>query len=107
MRVFAIILLFVVSGCAHRELLSGEQAVAASQVQKWVPLGTPVADAIRIMEQHGFTCVVVDHGATSFDCDYRRSDGFWSMTAVCAKASFQVTDAKVAAVLVNTHLESP
>ena len=105
MRVFVIILLFVVSGCAHRELLSGEQPEVPSLVQRWVPVGTPVADAIRIMEQHGFTCMVVDHGATYLDCDYRSKGAISNPVLVCVHASFPVADGKVSAVQVRTYLK--
>jgi hypothetical protein len=107
MRVFAIILLFVITGCTHRELLSGEQAEATSQVQQWVPVGTPVADAIRIMEQHRFTCMVVNHGATYLDCDYRSSGSISNPVLVCGYASFPVMDGKVSAVQVRTYLKGP
>jgi hypothetical protein len=108
MRAFAIILLLAVSGCAaHRELLSGDQAEATSQVQRWVPVGTPVADAMRIMEQHGFTCMVDDHGATYLDCDYRSKGTIWNPVLVCGHASFPVTDAKVSGVQVSTYLKGP
>lgn len=106
-RVFVIILLFAVSGCAHRELLSGEQAEATSQVQRWVPVGTPVADAIRIMERHGFTCMVVDHGTTYLECDYRSSGSISNPVLVCGHASFPVTDGKVLAAQVRTYLKGP
>jgi len=107
MRAFVIILLLAANGCAHRELLSSKQAEATSQVQHWVPVGTTVAEARRNMEQHGFICAAFTNGASSFDCDYRKSEGFWKMTATCAKASFQVTDEKISGVLVSTHVESP
>jgi len=107
MRSFAIILLFIVSGCAHRELLSGEQAEATSQVQRWVPVDTPVAEAMRIMERHGFTCMVTDHGATHLDCDYRSSGSIWNPVLVCGRASFPVVDGKVSAVQVRTYLKGP
>jgi hypothetical protein len=107
MKVLVIILLFVVCGCAHQEPLSGEQAKATSQVQRWVPVGTPVADAMRIMERHGFTCMVVDHGATYLDCDYRSSGSMSNPVLVCGHASFPVTDGKVSAVQVSTYLKGP
>ena len=107
MRVFFIVLLFVVSGCAHRELLSGDQAEATSQVQRWVPAGTPVADAMRTMDQHGFICMVVDHGATYLDCDYRSKGSISNPVLVYGHASFLVADGKVSAAQVKTYLKGP
>ena len=74
MKTFALIVLLTATGCAHKELPSGNQAEATSQIQRWVPIGTPLADAIRTMEQRGFTTMVVDHGGTYLDCEYRSKE---------------------------------
>jgi hypothetical protein len=107
MRVFVIILLFAVIGCAHRELLSDKQVEATSQVQRWVPVGTPVVDAQRIMEQHGFSCAPFTNGASSLDCSYRSSGSIWNPVLVCGQATFPVTDGKVSAAQVRTYLKGP
>ena len=85
MKAFALILLLAASSCAHKELLSANQAEATSQVQRWVPIGTPVADAIRIMEQHEFTTMVVDHGGTYPDCEYRSKGSMLNPVLVCGQ----------------------
>jgi hypothetical protein len=48
----------------------------SQQVQHWVPLGTPLADARHTMEKHGFDCEVVrkdnpfnHEGRDSLECD--------------------------------------
>jgi hypothetical protein len=107
MKGFALILLLIVSGCAHRELLSGNHAEAIYQVQSWVPVGTSVADAIRLMERHGFTCMVVEHGGTYLDCDYRSKGSIWNPVLVCGHASFSVTDGKVSEMQMSTYLKGP
>jgi hypothetical protein len=107
MKAFAIFLLLAASGCAHRELLSGNQTEAISQVQRWVPVGTPVADARRIMERHGFVCMVDDHGATYLDCEYRSKGSIWNPVLVCGHASFPVMDGNVSHVHVSTYLKGP
>ncbi len=47
-----------------------------AQVQRWVPVGTPLAEARKTMERHGFDCEVVrkdnpfNHdGFDSLECD--------------------------------------
>jgi hypothetical protein len=107
MKAFALIFLFAVCGCAHRELLSGDQREAISQVQRWVPVGTEVADAIRSMEQHEFTCMVVDHGGTYLDCDYRSKGTLADPVLVIGHASLTVTDGKISEVQVRTYLKGP
>jgi hypothetical protein len=107
MKVFVLILLFAVGGCAHRELLSENEVKATSQVQRWVPVGTSVADAQRIMEQHGFSCLPVTNGVSSLNCDYRSSGSIWNPVLVCGQASFPVRDGKVSAVRVKTYLKGP
>jgi hypothetical protein len=59
------------------------------------------------MEQHGFTCMVVDHGGTYLDCDYRSKGSISNPVLVCGHASFPVTDGKVSAVQVRTYLKGP
>ena len=107
MRVIALIFISIASGCAHREQLSGVQAEAISQVQRWVPIGTPVGEAIRIMERHGFACMLTDHGATYLDCDYQSSGSISKSVLVCGRASFSVMDGKVSAVQMKTYLKGP
>jgi len=43
--------LATLSGC-----LSTDPVTFENQVRAWIPLGTPAADALRIMEHHGFEC---------------------------------------------------
>jgi len=107
MKAFALILLLAASSCAHKELLSANQAEATSQVQRWVPIGTPVADAIRIMEQHEFTTMVVDHGGTYLDCEYRSKGSVLNPVLACGHASFPVTDGKISGMQLRTYLKGP
>lgn len=107
MRAFAIILLLAASSCAHQELLSGNQTEATSQIQRWAPAGTEVADAMRIMEQHGFVCLVDNHGDTYLDCEYRSKGTIFNPVLVCGHVSFTVTDGKVSAAQVTTYLKGP
>jgi hypothetical protein len=102
MKGFALILLLAISGCAHRELLSGNRADAIRQVQSWVPVGTPVADAIRDMESHGFNTMVVEHGGAYLDCDYRSKGSIGNPVLVCAHVSFSLVDGKVSEMQMST-----
>ncbi len=83
----------LVTGC-----VSSDPAKFESKVRKWVPLGTPVVDAARIMEHHGFDCHFITtnnpfnaSGVEYLDCE-REQVRFhdWS-------ARFVVRDGKVAA----------
>ena|SRR6186713_545461 len=56
--------------------LSADPAKFETQVRKWVPIGTSVADAQRIMEHHGFECRLIttnnlfnSGGFDYLDCD--------------------------------------
>jgi hypothetical protein len=59
MRIVALAIVLVAGGCAHNEKLSVQPTQAASQIQSWVPVGTSLAAAQHIMEQHHFTCSVM------------------------------------------------
>jgi len=58
--------LATLSGCLTTDPVKFE-----SKVRAWVPLGTPVADAVRIMEYHLFECHVITtnnpFNSTGFD----------------------------------------
>jgi hypothetical protein len=58
---------------------SSKQAKFESTVHEWVPLGTTVAEAKRIMERHGFECHLITTnnpfnslGLDYLDCDAER-----------------------------------
>ena len=46
------------------------------QVKEWVPIGTPEAEAKRIMEHHGFECQLLtkDHPFNKYGMDYLDCD---------------------------------
>jgi len=44
----------MLTGC-----LTSVPAKFEGKVRAWVPLGTPAADALRIMKRHGFECRLV------------------------------------------------
>ena len=53
----------LVCGCMQsKPPLPGKESDAKAQVENWVPIGTPMADAQRTMEQHGFKCEVRKNG---------------------------------------------
>jgi len=62
---------WLMTGCASSDPVRFE-----SKVREWVPLGTPVPDAERIMERHGFECHRItannpfnSSGIEYLDCD--------------------------------------
>lgn len=106
-KILAFVLLLATTGCAHRELLSGNRAEAINQVQTWVPAGTSVADAIRQMDSHGFDTMLVEHGGTYLDCEYRSTGSIWNPVLVCAHVSFSVVDGKVSEMQMSHGLKGP
>ena len=60
----------LLAGC-----MTFDEAKFSQQVQKWVPVGTPEDKAQKIMEKHGFDCMIVEtnspfnHSGSAFlDC---------------------------------------
>jgi hypothetical protein len=56
MRIILILAALFICGCTHSPPLSYDEKEAEAQVEKWVPVGTPLVDAQRIMELHRFKC---------------------------------------------------
>lgn len=110
MRRSFILVVVAAWGCSHAEHLSEQQAVAASQIERWVGRGTPVADARRIMEGHGFTCSIVTNGSFGDlqGADYLYCDHS-SGAAVRRRwqAALLLADQKVADIRVTTGLVGP
>jgi hypothetical protein len=69
-------LYFALAACLLAGCTSFNPDKFDAQVRHWVPLGTPLTDARRTMEHHGFDCEVVrkdnpfNHdGYDSLECD--------------------------------------
>ena len=115
MRILAMASVLAVSGCAHSDNLSDQPAQAASQIQSWVPLGTSLAEAQRIMEQHQFKCSTMTNSSfgnlTSADflyCDRRDADSQITPTVIRRwQIALVLSDGKVSAVKVNAGLTGP
>ncbi len=60
MRMLLIMLLIVPTGCGHADSRAQKMG---EQISQWVPVGTSLAAARRIMEQHQFTCSVVSYAS--------------------------------------------
>jgi hypothetical protein len=81
---FALIILFVVAGCITQERarhLQSDNDLRAnlSQIQAWIPTNSSVADVERIMELHGFGCLVLTNlpdgsGSVLCICDYSNTE---------------------------------
>ncbi len=55
MRILPCILLFALAGCGRPASRAQEMG---EQIRQWVPDGTPLVSARRIMERHQFACSV-------------------------------------------------
>ena len=115
LKILALAFVLAVGGCAHRDRLSGQPAEAVAQIQHWVPVGTSLADAQSIMEQHHFTCSVKKNSsfgdlkaADFLYCDRRDTD---HQAAPIVTRHWQVAlilaDGKVSALRVNMGLVGP
>jgi len=113
MKIIPLLTLLAFCGCAHTEKLSDQPAQAASQIERWVPIGTPLTQAQRVMEQHHFTCSVMTNstfgdlkGIDFLYCDYREANSqlvpvvyqVWQVALVLA-------DGKISSVRVSTGLK--
>jgi hypothetical protein len=110
MRFLLFIVLVALVSCSRADRLSTRPDQATAQVQGWIPAGTPITQARRIMEQHGFTCSLVTnrgfadlHAADYIYCDRRES----SITQWRWQAALVFSEGKVSAVRVTTGLASP
>jgi hypothetical protein len=84
------------AACLLAGCTSFDQDKFDKQVKHWVPLGTPLAEARRTMERHGFDCEVVrkdnpfNHdGYDSLECD--KTEVFFHTWS----AKIKLTDDKV------------
>jgi hypothetical protein len=112
MRIVALTIVLAAGGCAHNEKLSEQPTQAASQIQSWVPVGTSLADAQHIMQQHHFTCSVMtnssfgDSKAVVFlYCDRHVADRQATRVVVRRwQVALIVSDGKISAVRLSTGL---
>ena len=79
MRYFACIILLAVAGCSTQERaapLRSDSDLRADlgQIQGWIPTNSSVADVQRIMQQHGFGCLILTN----------RPDGSGSILCGCS-----------------------
>jgi hypothetical protein len=85
---------------------------AYEQVRQWVPLGTTLANAQKIMASHGFTCSVTRNAPwdNQSNVDYLYCDEVWAAPSdfLVMKRRWQValflTDDKVSSVYLATGL---
>lgn len=113
MKSLALVAMVALAGCARHEKLSDQPAKAAAQIQVWVPLGTSVGDAQRVMEQHDFSCSVMTNSsfgdltnATFLYCDSREANSRLIPTVYQIwKVALVLSDGKVSDVRVNTGLK--
>lgn len=112
MRIFAFALAIAIVGCTHEEKLSEQPEQAAVQVRKWIPDGTPAADARQIMELHHFTCSEVTNGNFAgldypdyLYCDHKGPQS--NSTVQRWQAALVLRDGKVSDVVVMTGLSAP
>ena len=109
MRMLAI-LFVALCGCARVERLSDKPVQAESQIQTWVPVGTQVARAQEITQQHGFTCGTVTNanfadlsGVDYLYCRYSKGN----IVQRQWMAALILRDQKVSGVRVQTALTGP
>jgi hypothetical protein len=78
------------------------------QVKHWVPVGVSLADARRIMEQHGFTCSSQTPDKTDYlICDITESSGFPSKVYSYHHARLALEGGCVSSVQMDTSFKAP
>ena len=101
--------------CAIWSPLSRNDAAAKAQVEKWVPVGTLMADAQHIMEQHRFKCGLNTTGswkgqrnnvpgAVYLECSFTERDLF---TNENWRVALFVENDKVKSVDIDIYEEGP
>jgi hypothetical protein len=111
MRIVALAVVLALGGCAH-EKLSEQPTQAASQIQSWVPVGTSLADAQHIMQQHHFACSVMTNSGSGdlkpvvfLYCDRHVIDKQANRDVVRRwQVALIVSDGKISAMRVSTGL---
>jgi hypothetical protein len=106
-KVLALLFLITACGCAHQQQLSGRQPQATAQIQTWIPIGTPVSDARRILEMHGFRFVSAADGTKPLEFSYMSPESIWDPIVVEGHAYLSVNDGKIAAVQILVSLTGP
>jgi hypothetical protein len=115
MKIVALAIVLAAGGCAHNEKLSEQPAQAASQIQSWVPVGTSLADAQHIMQQHHFACSVMTNSSSGnlkpvvfLYCDRHVVDRQANRDVVRRwQVALIVSDGKVSAVRLSTGSTGP
>jgi hypothetical protein len=89
-------LLLLMAACIFAGCESVKPVRFGEQLQEWVPLGTPVAEARRTMEAHGFDCSLVkkDNPFNHTHTDFLQCDKEEIMLHTWT-AQFLITDDKV------------
>lgn len=100
-------LLFATAGCATSDPLPADVGEAKKVLAGIAPSGTPVAEAKRRLEQHGFKCRAVPAAGRQPArlSSYVAGSG-WPVKRQWA-ISFEVTDGKVGEPSVHTDLLGP
>ena len=78
------------------------------QVKHWVPVGVSLADARRIMEQHGFTCTSQPPDQPDcLICDLTESSGFPFKVYSYHHARLALDGGRVSSVHMDTSFKGP
>lgn len=115
MKILALAVVLALTGCAQDDELSQQPTQAEAQIRRWVPIGTSLADAQRIMEQHHFHCSMMtnstfgDFKAAAFlYCDRRVSNTQVGASVLRRwQAALVLVDGKISVVRVTTGSTGP
>jgi hypothetical protein len=115
MKILALAFVLAVAGCAHDDRLPEQSAAVTTQIRGWIPVGTSLSDARRIMEHHHFTCSMMTNssfgdlkGADFLYCDRRDSDS--RITPIVVRrwqVALVLSDGRVSDIRVSTGLIGP
>ena len=109
-----ILLALLLSGCAAPPQgsppLPNDTGAAAAEIQKWIPLGTPAAQAQTVMQQHGFKVKNIPPPADSSTGGYLYATASWPPGELLQDSwycTLRLTDGKLSSVSVTVTMLGP
>jgi hypothetical protein len=104
----------LLSGCAAPPKgsppLPNDTAGASAEIQRWIPLGTPAAQAQATLEQHGFTVKNVPPSSGSATGGYLYATASWPKDVLLQdtwSCTLHLTDGKFSSVSVTITMLGP
>jgi hypothetical protein len=102
MKYAVVILILALAGCGRREAVLAQPGRVMKQVHEWVPSGTPIAEAEKILAAHQFSWSVVSNSSFA---DYTNAILLIGHPTVAAVQAIPAAPPRWSVVLVITNGE--